>query len=224
MYPYNTNPYDSQEYEAQSLPYIPYNAPTENTDQLYNAPENALSNEPYSPAPSVYENTSGYTQYAPNPPLPPPSGTYEPVPADPFVASTADKKKRRRWLPVGIALLGILVVGISAFALVSYLNRSTPTKTLDTFCSALQDGKYQTAYEQFTPTMQTNFTESQFATLLSSDSVARCTHGVASENGTSATTDLQLYHKVSKGTNNDRVVVTKDMNNQWKISDIQKVS
>ena len=224
MHPYNTNPYDSQEYESQALPYIPYAAPGENVAQSYNAPEKPLSNEVYPPAPSVYENASAYAQYDQNSTITPPPGTYAPVPAVPFVASTPTKKKRRLWLPISISILIILVVGASTFALVSYLNRSTPTKTLDTFCSALQDGKYQTAYDQLTPTMQTNFTESQFATLLSSDSVATCTHGMTSENGISTTTDLHLYHKVSKGTNNDKVVVTKDSHSQWKINDIQKVS
>ena len=224
MHPYNTNPYDSQEYESQALPYIPYATPSENGAQSYNAPENTFSNKVYLPAPSVYENASAYAQYDQNSAIPPQTGTYAPVPAESLATSPSEKKKRRLWLPIGIAILIILVAGTSTFALVSYLNRSTPTKTLDTFCSALQDGRYQTAYDQLTPTMQTNFTESQFATLLSSDSVATCTHGVTSENGTSTTTDLHLYHKVSKGTNNDRVVVTKDSHNQWKISDIQKVS
>ncbi len=224
MHPYNTNPYDSQEYEFQALPYIPYATPSENVPQSYNAPENIVPNEAYPPAPSVYENTYAYAQYGQNSAIPPQPGIYESVPATPLVASPSNKKKRRRWLPISIAILIILVVATSTFALVTYLNRSTPTKTLDTFCSALQEGKYQTAYDQLTPSMQTNFTESQFATLLSSDSVATCTHGVASESGTSTTTDLHLYHKVSKGINNDRVVVTKDSHSQWKISDIQKVS
>jgi hypothetical protein len=227
MQPYNTNPYDSQEYESQALPYIPYNAPSENTVQSYNAPEDIFSNELYPPAPSVYENTSPYAHYAQDLPVTPQPAPYEPLPpisADPLAASPSGKKKRRLWLPIGIAILILLVGATSIFALLTYLNRSTPTKTLDTFCSALQDGKYQIAYDQLTPTMQTNFTESQFATLLSSDSVAVCSHGATSENGISATTDLHLYHKVSKGTNNDKVVVTKDAHGQWKISNIQKVS
>ena len=224
MHPYNTNPYDSQEYESQTLPYIPYASPGENVAQSYNAPEMPISNEVYPPAPSVYENTSAYAQYSQNSAITPHPGSYAPIPADPLVASTPNKKKRRLWLPIAIAILIILVIAAPTFVLVTYLNRSTPTKTLDTFCTALQDGKYQTAYDQFTPTMQTNFTESQFATLLSSDSVAKCSHGIANESGASTTTDLHLYHKISKGTNNDKVVVTKDSHSQWKISDIQKVS
>ena len=222
--PYNTDPYDSQEYESQALPYIPYATPGKNTAQSYNAPADALSNEVYPPAPSVYENTPAYAQYAQNPAITPQQERTTPAVAEPPVAAIAGKKKRRRWLLIGIVTLILLIVAASTFALVSYLNRSTPTKTLDTFCAALQDGKYQTAYDQFTPTMQTNFTESQFATLLASDSVAKCSHGMASENGTSTTTDLHLYHKTSKGTNNDRVFVIKDAHSQWKINNIQKVS
>lgn len=224
MYPYNTDPYDSQEYESPSLPYIPYYAQSENTTQYYNAPGDALSKEVNLPVPSVYENTPAfapYTQDTTNPPLQNnPTSSY----AEPLVASPVVKNKRRRWLPISVAILVLLIVGASAFALVSYLNRSTPTKTLDAFCTALQNEKYQTAYDQFTPKLQENFTESEFATLLSSDSVTTCSHGMASENGTSTATDLHLYHSKSKGTNNDRVVVTKDSHNQWKINDIQKVS
>ncbi len=225
MYPYNTDPYDSQDYESPSLPYIPYSAPGENTAQSYNAPGDALSKEIYPPTPSVYENTPTYAQHVQEmitPPLQQNPTSLSSV--EPLVASPLAKKKRRRWLPIGVAVLLLLIIGVSAFALVTYLNRSTPTKTLDTFCTALQNGKYQTAYDQFTPKLQANFTESEFATLLSSDSVATCSHGIANENGTSTTTDLHLYHNKSKGTNNDRVVVTKDSHNQWKINDIQKVS
>ena len=213
MNSYNTNPYDSQDYEAQALPYIPYATSETNTSSSYNVPANDISNSVYEPAPLVYENTPPNAQYAQSPVLPLDSS-----------APPLNKKKRRVWLPLGIAALVIAVVAVSSFVLLSYLSRSTPTKTLDTFCSALQQGKYQTAYDQFTPSMQTNFTESQFATLLSGDSVAVCSHGVVNENGTSTTTDLHLYHSKSKGTNNDRVVVIKDSHNQWKINDIQKVS
>ena len=223
MYPYNTNPFDSQEYETQALPYVPYATSGETVAHSYNASGDALSNEVYPPAPSVYENTSAYAQYEQTTTTTPPAQLNEPLVANPFIATTSAKKKRR-WLPITIVILTILIVGASAFALVLYLNRSTPTKTLDTFCTALQDGKYQTAYDQLTPAMQTNFTESQFATILSSDSVQRCSHGTVNENGTSTTTDLHLFHKTSGGTNNDKVIVTKDSHNQWKISNILKVS
>lgn len=224
MYPYNTNPYDSQEYESQPLPYIPYATPEETVTHSYNAPVDASSNEAYPPVPSVYENTSAYPPYEQPWTTPSSTSLSEPVVANPVTGATSAKKKRR-WLPITLVTLSILVVGgVLAFVLVTYLNRSTPMKTLDTFCTALQDGKYQTAYDQLTPTMQTNFTESQFATILSSDSVQQCSHGTVSENGTSATTDLHLYHKTSGGINNDKVIVTKDSHNQWKISNIQKVS
>ncbi len=214
----NTNPYDSQDYNAQALPYIPYAVSDENASSSYNEQPNIPSNEVYVPTPSDYENTPPYTQVAavsPNTDTLAPSNT---------TLTAPPRKKQRLWLWLSIAALFVLVAGVSSFMLLSYLNRSTPARTLDTFCTALQQGKYQTAYDQFTPSMQTNFTEPQFATLLSSDSVAVCSHGAVSENGTSTTTDLHLYHSKSKGINNDRVVVIKDSHNQWKINDIQKVS
>ena len=214
--PYNTHPYDSQSYDSPALPYIPYASPIENTSHSYNASESASSSAVYSPL--VYESTPLHTQTPATNPQP---GISVPLP-EPLVASVPRKRKRPLWISIGVFILITLVVATSTFALASYLNRSTPTKTLDTFCTALQDGKYQTAYDQFTPTMQMNFTENQFAMLLSSDSVATCKHGNASENGTSTTTDLHLLHKKSKGTNNDKVILTKDNQSQWKINDIHK--
>lgn len=214
------DPYDFQSYDLPALPYIPYDTPTVNTSQPYNAQAQTSSNDTYPPAvPSVYESTPSYAQT-----FAAPAQTTMDTPEQRVAAPVPEKKKRRRWLAIGALILIVLVVAASAFALTSYLNRSTPMKTLDTFCSALQDGKYQIAYEQFSPTMQANFTESQFAGLFASDGIATCSHGIASESGTSTTTSLHLLHKTSKGINNDRVVVTKNSSNQWKINDIQAVS
>ena len=208
------DPYDFQSYDSSALPYIPYDTPAVNTSQPYNAQAQTAADDVYSsPMPSAYEST--YAQTLPAQAIIDTPEQHAPV---------SGKKKRRRWLTIGALILIVLVVAASTFALASYLNRSTPMKTLDTFCSALQDGKYQLAYDQFSPAMQASFTESQFADLFTSDSIATCSHGSASESGTSTTTDLHLLHKTSKGINNDRIVVTKDSHNQWKISDIQAVS
>jgi hypothetical protein len=60
---------------------------------------------------------------------------------------------------VAILLLGAIVLG--AFG---YVNRSTPTKTLNAFCSALKSGDYQTAYNQLSSGLQTKVgSEAQFA-------------------------------------------------------------
>ena len=193
--------YDFQSYDSSALPYIPYDTPTVNTSQPYNAQAQISSNDMYSPlTPSTSESIPAYVPSLPVQATIATPEQHTPVPA---------KKKRNRWLAIGALILIVFVVAASTFVLASYLNRSTPMKTLDTFCSALQNGQYQTAYNQFSPTMQANFTESQFAGLFASDGIATCSHGVASESGTSTTTDLHLLHKTSKGINNDRVVVTK---------------
>ena len=211
------DPYDFQSYDSPTLPYIPYALPT-TTHTPYNAQSQTVSNDTYAPSTlPLYESIPAlvHTQIPPTNPQSIPYLPEQPIP---------QKKKRRRWLTFGAFILIALIIAVSTLALVSYINRSTPTKTLDTFCSALQNGKYQTAYDQFSPTMQTNFTESQFASIFSNDGIAICSHGTASENGTSTTTSLHLLHKISKGTNNDKVIVIKDSHNQWKINDIQKVS
>ncbi len=213
------DPYDFQSYDAPALPYIPYATSTTHTP--YNAQLQTVSNDTYVPPTlPLYESSTTFAHTQ----IPPTNPQFITSSPEQLIAPTPQKKKRRRWLTFGAIILTALIIAASTFALVSYINRSTPMKTLDTFCSALQNGKYQTAYDQFSPTMQTNFTESQFASIFSNDGIAMCSHGIASENGTSTTTSLHLLHKTSKGTNNDKVIVTKDSHNQWKINDIQKAS
>ncbi len=45
-----------------------------------------------------------------------------------------------------------------AFGTFGYVNRSTPTKTLNAFCSALKIGDYHTAYNQLSSGLQAKFT------------------------------------------------------------------
>ncbi len=221
---YNPNPYDSQDYES-SLPYVPY--------------ANSSSDAPSPPASDVpprgeYLASPEYNDYFSYPSVPGPMpqsdmapvdsiipGQFAPPPLFPAPPATRDKKRPRRlWITLGALLL--VVVSVSTFALLSYFNRSTPTKTLDTFCNALQKEDYQTAYNQFSPSLQMRFNERDFAGALSPDKIAKCTHGEARESGTSITTSLQLVHSESKGVNNDSVNLTKDGNNQWKINDLQR--
>jgi hypothetical protein len=205
--PYNTNPYASQDYESSPLPYVPHADSLESMSQSSNEQVNAQPNNMYPVVPYVRENTS-YSQDA------------EITSPAVLVSSTRSKKKGRRWIALGVILLVILIATVSSFTLFSYLNRSTPTKTLDTFCTALQKGEYQTAYDQFSPTMQANFVESQFAHVLAQNKVITCSHGPVAEIGSSTSTTLQLKH-ISQGVNNDRVFLIKDSHSQWKISDLQ---
>lgn len=128
------------------------------------------------------------------------------------------KNRRMRWITLSI-LLVLLFVSISSFLLVKYINRSTPDKTLDTFCRALLQSDYQSAYDQFSARLQQTISEKTFAAPLSQDRVIACTHGTTGEIGNSVTNELKLVH-ISNGSNCDIVTLMKDSNNDWKIDDV----
>lgn len=130
------------------------------------------------------------------------------------------RSHRRGWIIAGsVALLVIILASVASFFIINYINRPTPNKTLDIFCSALQHEDYRTAYSQFSPGMQSTIAEADFAALLSQDKVTLCTHGNTDDSKNSVTTNLKLVH-ASKGINSDVVTLTKDKDNNWKISDI----
>ncbi len=153
----------------------------------------------------------GYDSFAPFPPPPRQYAVPPPVPK---------RRRRGRWIVVGM-LVALVIVSISTFFVVRYITRSTPNKTLDTFCAALQQGNYQSAYDQFSTRFQHTVSEASFAAILSKDKVNACTHGTTDDTGASVTNTMKLVH-VSKGVNNDIVMLTKDSNDAWKIDDISR--
>lgn len=201
---------DAQDYESFTLAHVPH---TENTSYSSNVQENVSSN-----APLVVEKTEHAESDEGLPTSPPPTPTISIVPIS---KSAFARKVGPSRMFLSLVLLLLVIVSYASFALATYVNSSTPQKTLDTFCSALQKQDYKTAYAQLSPTMQLNFTESQFATLLASDGVVRCMHGTLAEAGTSTTTSLSLVHRINGGTNNDRVTLTKDRQGQWKIDNLR---
>lgn len=218
-------PNDSQGYDVPSLPYVPYvpyatssqskesMAPVESDQDLptFYAPDASMqqsSAEPYA-EPTAWEPVAGQFT-APSPPV-----------AEAMPMAPQKKSRRRLWITL-ISIVALLIIGSAAtFALVSYINRSTPVKTLDTFCNALQKEDYQTAYNQFSKQLQGQFREGDFAGVISQDKVVSCTHGSASESGDHTSTSLKLVHS-SKGVNNDTVLMTKGVDSIWKIDNLQK--
>ena len=130
------------------------------------------------------------------------------------------EERRGRWIIVGM-LVVLLLVSIPSFFIVSYITRSTPDKTLDAFCNALQQEDYQSAYAQFSTRLQRTISEAAFAAVFSRDKVSACTHGTSDDTGNSVTNNMKLVH-ASKGVNNDIVTLTKDSNENWKIDDIYR--
>lgn len=197
------NPYETG-YDAPTLPYV--------------SADPTLYQEPARPAPPVsgeqwYAGTAagGYSAgpITPSPDLPLPD--FKPV----------RRRRRRLWIVLAGVVALLIIVPLVAYQVVSYLNRSTPTKTLDTFCNALLHDDYHGAYTQFSTRIQSQFNESTFTNDIAQDRITSCSHGNASDSGSSATTNLKLVHS-SKGINNDLAVLTKDGSNNWKISDLRK--
>jgi hypothetical protein len=163
----------------------------------------------------------GYIPFPPFPQFPdiPPSTDLGEV--NPLL-SVQKKSWRKRWIT--ITLLTVFVfASVASFLVIRYINRSTPDKTLDTFCNALQHADYQSAYNQFSAKLQQTISEAMFAATLSQDRVIACAHDTTGDPGNNVTNTLKLVH-ASKGINTDIVTLTKDSNNDWKIDDIYRLS
>jgi flagellar basal body-associated protein FliL len=135
-------------------------------------------------------------------------------------AQPAGGGKRRLWgfLLLVIALLLLLVVAISGYF---YLNRSTPEKTLATFCAALKQNDYHEAYTQFSAPLQHITNEQAFTTIFAQDKVTQCSYGATSEFAANTTTNLQLVH-ASQKKNSDFIMLVRDESNIWRIADVYR--
>jgi hypothetical protein len=181
------------EYETQeSLPYIP-----------------SASFQQDAPVPLVAQPAEYTALTSPEPPLP--------VVAD----SLHTQKKSRRGFWITMSLIVLLLVSISAFFTIRYINRSTPNKTLATFCSALRQQDYQSAYNQFSQKLQKTFSESTFASSFSLGTVTTCTYTAAMGNGDSVTTSMKIVHGYA-GANNDVITLIANSDQGWKIDDFYR--
>lgn len=140
----------------------------EGTGMAYNQPPayagaplpGALPSQPF----TAYGADTEQAPYAPPPP--PPGGSYSSPTYPPsftdYTPPPPPQKPNRRglWIALGgiIAALVIAAVVVVTFLLV---NRSTPTKTLQAYCNAINSHDVHTAYEQRTSTVNTQ-TEAQF--------------------------------------------------------------
>ncbi len=83
---------------------------------------------------------------------------YTPVPM-PVPSKTSTKKPGLRALWIALAaIVAALMLSAIAFGVIGYVNRSTPTKTLTAYCSALKNGDFPTAYNQLSSGFQAKYT------------------------------------------------------------------
>ena len=124
---------------------------------------------PYPDVPASYYGSDAQSAAYPPPPPPPASpetvsyppgapypGTPVPVPAQP-------RRRTGLWIILG-AIGALVVIGLVLFGVIAYVNRSTPTRSLNAFCNALKSGDFQVAYNQLSSGLQSKFgSEAQFA-------------------------------------------------------------
>lgn len=236
----NDHPYEDQGYDAPTLPYTPYGdanvpSPTPPAGESGSAEAQEPGNPSAFQATPEQESTLILPQREGAPGIPGvtagstaagvPAGTPG-MPGEPVDSTAAGipAKKSRKGLWISLAIIGALVViliPVATFQILAYVNRSTPVKTLDTFCDALLHENYGTAYSQLSANMQTQLPENDFAGTLSMDKIVACRHGSADESSPRASTNLELIHS-SQGVNRDVVFLSKDKNNYWRIDDLQK--
>jgi hypothetical protein len=155
---------------------------------------------------------------------PPPFPATQPYPPPMSFAPGAPPVRRRSragfWILISV-LVVLVLASVASFFVIRYINRSTPDKTLDAFCNAVEQADYPSAYEQLSARLQHTISEAAFAAAFAQDRVTACTHGTTGDSGSSVTNNLKLVH-ASKGINNDIVTLTRDSNDEWKIDDIYR--
>jgi pSer/pThr/pTyr-binding forkhead associated (FHA) protein len=130
------------------------------------------------------------------------------APSIPSPVVTAPFWKRRTTWIIGSVLLCLVIV----IATMISVNRSTPGKTLDAFCNALQAKDYPTAYIQLSSNRQNLITENNFALYFSLYST--CSHTVPAEAGSDATATISFSGPLFNMTGAAGLVLE---NGTWKI-------
>ena len=126
-----------------------------------------------------------------------------------------------RRILVALLLAGFMLIGVIAFSMfeyLNYLNRSTPGRTLDTFCSALQSKDYQSVYGQLSNKLQRLGSEKMIADDLSN--VKRCSFKISKETENFAAAKISfsgLSGQLVSGT----MILVNGSNDTWKIDDLQ---
>ncbi|HCI82539.1 MAG TPA: hypothetical protein DHW02_22925 [Ktedonobacter sp.] len=168
-----THEESQQDYQHQ--PYIPYMPPNQQVPSSQSSPSYSAQpgrpgypqppqyGQPVQqgyPQPSVYGQPPGYPQQ----PMYGQQGYQMPQYGTVSVPAAATQPRRKRTLAIISAIVGGVVVLAVILGAVYFAVRSTPTKTLTTFCNDIQSGNYQGAYDQFSAGVREATPESTFVT------------------------------------------------------------
>ena len=125
------------------------------------------------------------------------------------------RRRERRFILIGLGLLVVIALAIGGYF---YFNRSTPEKTLDAFCTAMQGQDFQTAYNQLSNSLQSNETELDFAnTLRANGKVDICTHSSTNTTNNKASANVTIV-TTSGQSSSSNITLTTENGNNWKLS------
>jgi len=125
------------------------------------------------------------------------------------------RRRDRRFILIGLSLLVVIALAIGGYF---YFSRSTPEKTLDAFCNAIQGQDYQTAYNQLSNSLQSSETELEFAnTLHANGKVNSCMHSSAKTMNNKATANVTIVNRLGQASSSS-ITLTADSGNIWKLS------
>lgn len=119
-----------------------------------------------------------------------------------------------------VLLISFILLGVVAFNAFEYLNRSTPEKTLDNFCNALQSKDYASMYEQLSIKVQQLGSEKLVAQNMSN--VKDCTYIISKESENMASAKL-TFIGLSGQRINGTIILIKDNNSMWKIANLENI-
>jgi hypothetical protein len=130
-------------------------------------------------------------------------------------------KKSRVGLWIGLILVVIVLIAGGTGAFVYFQNRSTPEKTLQAFCTALQSSDAQGYYNTLSSQSQAQTDLQQISTgfqllKLLTGGFTSCTYSNVVVNGSTAT--AQLVVTSTRGKTISEPVSLVDENGQWKMS------
>ncbi len=219
-------------YNPASQPgYVNYQQPTPAAPNFPQADQPAYGQPPNYPQqppaflPPAYPQApnypqQGYPQQAPWAGAPGQFGA-------PSAPVAAQPRKRRTGLIIGIIVLLLVVVvggGVGAYV---FLIRSTPDKTLQAYCTALQNSDAQGAFNQLSAHAQSQTSVANFNQAFQTaknplvGGIKTCTFSNVQQNGSNATADVKvtLGNPVAPASSSKVTLV--DENGTWKLDTSQ---
>jgi FHA domain len=140
----------------------------------------------------------------------------------PGAAVATRPKKRRSGLMIGLIVLLLVVVG--GGSLYFFALRSTPEKTLQAYCTALQNSDAQGAFNQLSASAQSKTSVAQFNSGFQAlknpliGGIKSCTFNNVQQNGSTATADVTLTVGNPAVPAKPTAVTLIDENGTWKLN------